>query len=501
MLRKAVSKLHSESGIATLMAVGIVLVLTIVGFAIIARGANEQAVTVKSVDGSKALHVADAGVQQAIWRIKQNLLSEEDEFSVTLDSIGGTAEVSVDHEAGWYWTITSKGSVNNAYRTVKVTLFSFSLWDVDMSTGNTLGGGNNSGAINGNASFTGPLYVQGGLALSGDAVYEQGPLLIYAGSLQLGGSARAGSPSDPIEAYIHPISGYPPAYELRQPDNPINPDPVNGPFYASSLTTDVPLITLPPMEAMSTYRQVAYNRSVIGESDETVYPGIEWNVYEGGYGEKILDNNSTANVKPTGLTYYFTSATRRFGFDLVTGQRITGAAVDPSVGEMEAFGWDPNAAPGGTIYFSQSGAPMTVYVDGDLVIGDGPNDETFFKGIGTLVVNGDLTIHGRLVSTPTADFPVTNGIGMLVNGNITADSGGHNSFANPDYQGAWYAAGTISFSANNVGYVGTMMATIIDFEQNAHAWTHGDLSTNLPPSLPGANSRMTLMSGWREIIK
>lgn len=523
MIKKIAERLSDDSGVTVILVVGVVLVMTILGFAIIARGSSEQMVSGKSIEGTRALHVADAGVQQAVWRVERNLASTTTatNFSLTVDEVKGSADVTIAQNVGssWYWTITSKGTVGNASRTVKVTLFNFSIWDTSMGTGEGddqgIEGGNESGAINGNASFTGPLYVRGGLALSGNAVFEKGPLMIYDGSLQIGGSARVGSPDTstagwygPIEAYIHP-TGNPPVYELRRPDRPITS--TTGPqLYAKKLSTNVPKVTLPRMDSTSTYKTNSSKQSVwtADTGTNTVYRRpdgshpVNWDYNAGPYGEKVWDTGDT--------TYTINSATPRFGFSPSTGQQISGTPKDSSLGTMDAIAWSWDAtSSAGTLYFTQSktGKPMTVFVNGDLTIGDNENSTTYFKGRGTLVVNGKIKILGRFVASNRADFPInpstkeSSSVGLVAAEEIEAYSGGHMVESDPDYQGAWYAAEEIEFKRNNVGFKGTLMTSELNFEQNAHVWTTGDLSANLPPSLPGADTRITLLSGWREVIK
>ncbi|MCL4499104.1 MAG: hypothetical protein M1335_02535, partial [Chloroflexi bacterium] len=75
MIKKIAERLSDDSGVTVILVVGVVLVMTILGFAIIARGSSEQMVSGKSIEGTRALHVADAGVQQAVWRVERNLAS------------------------------------------------------------------------------------------------------------------------------------------------------------------------------------------------------------------------------------------------------------------------------------------------------------------------------------------------------------------------------------------------------------------------------------------
>lgn len=121
MFKRIAGLMAQDSGIATMLVVGVVLVLTILGFAIIARSSNEERITEKSAEGTKALHVADAGIQQAVWRVEQNMVSKTapNDFSLVLGDVGGRADVTVENDGGWYWTITSRGTVNNVSRTVR----------------------------------------------------------------------------------------------------------------------------------------------------------------------------------------------------------------------------------------------------------------------------------------------------------------------------------------------------------------------------------------------
>ncbi|MCK4776866.1 MAG: hypothetical protein KAS39_00720, partial [Actinomycetia bacterium] len=147
----------------------------------------------------------------------------------------------------------------------------------------------------------------------------------------------------------------------------------------------------------------------------------------------------------------------------------------------------------------------TVFIDGNVTI-DGdtfPDDIIYYKGNGTLVVNGDLTLLNRFLPDGKI-LDKDNVLGVVTDHDLIVDFGGSNSQpsrADADFSGAFFVGGTAKFNHNNLSFVGSIVAGLLDFtsSSNCHLFTHPQLPTFLPPNLPGADERMVSISNWHEV--
>ncbi|MDP2210794.1 MAG: hypothetical protein Q8J63_03525 [Candidatus Aquicultor sp.] len=467
-----------ERGIALLTVIGVMLIVTILSFGVITIAKSDLVLSERDEEYTEALHVAEAGIQKALWQLEQ-LGSTMEPRTFTINVGDGLAEVNAVQDVGsqWYWTIESTGTSGQMKRKLKVSVFNFSLWNMNMGLGeaNSMASGGNG--ILGTTSIDGPFYVRGNVQLSGSSEITGGPFFIKTGTLRfMNNSSTLGKPAEPIAAYIEPADGNEDI--LDKHGNPLEPgDPqVN----VSQLSNQVPDIKIPPLESLSTYRTRAASES---EETCTAYPGIIA-TQSGDSGYKVLDNDTnlesgTLNSRPM---YYINSTINDFG---VPG------------GE---FAWDNTNK---RLYVDG-----TIFVDGNLTIGDSANSEISYYGRGTIVVNGEIFVNGKLrppFHNGSYDMDGSHVLGLVTAETIYVDISGSNSNPTrdvPDITGAFFATKKVQISTNNTSFVGSMLAGMLDFADgtnNSHLYTHEALPSFLPPSLPGSEGFLTMTASWREV--
>ncbi len=471
--------LKDEKGIAMVVVLGIMLILTVLAFATMAVSENDLVSSSHDKESMEALHIAEAGVQKSLWQLEKygNAMSPKT-FSINVGN--GTANVNAIQSGSdqWYWTIESTGTCGTAHRKLKVTVFNFSIWNMNMALGSNKSLATGGNGILGTTSIDGPFYVRGNVELSGNSSITTGPLFIKQGSLVfLNNSATLGTQSVPVSAYIEPVGSNGDIVDKN--GGLILSNPNQNQVFLSSLSNQVPDIQLPPIDSMASYRQQAALESTETPAPST-YHDTQVSVdpaVSGGY--KVLDDDGAIATGNKSLrhTYHFDSSVSDFGTTTC------------------GLAWI-----GHKLYVNG-----TVYVDGNLVIGDGLNDEVLYTGNGTLIVNGEIKINGKLrADTATHNMDGTHALGLVSNDEIEIDIHGSNiaDKNNPDVTGAFYATKEIEIEQNNTTFVGSMIAGTLDFASgtnNSHLFTDDSLPTFLPPSLPGSTSFLAMTTSWREV--
>jgi hypothetical protein len=487
MLKKFLFNLTDEKGISMITVIGVMLLVTILAFGLSTLALNDLSLSLHSRDSTRALHVAEAGIQRFLWQLEKQGNNPEP-TSFVLETSEGTATVVAESssESGreWLWSVVSTGKSGNAVRKIKVTIYNFSLWNLNISgLSESLPAGGNG--INGTTSVSGPFYVRGTVQLSGTSKILDGPLFIKEGSLvlqshgvQVGGGPD-GESTPAIELYIEPLGSNPQIADGK--GNPIDPYNTTYDIYPALVSRRVPAIRLPELKTNAEYREIASFESTetLTVTYQEAMGGSKPDYY------KVIDNDNADNQS---YSLVINADTPSFG---VTG--------NPPTFEGD-FGWDASSR---TLKVEG-----TVFVDGPVTIGDS-NEEITYIGQGTIVANGPISIYGRLI--PPIDeskgYPVMSReyvIGFVNDYDIdiyTSGSNSNPSKEDPDLAGAFYTKKEIEFHNNNVSFVGSMIAGILNFgtAKNNHLFTHEGLPSYLPPSLPGSTEYLTMTTAWREI--
>lgn len=475
-----------ERGIAMFTVVGIMLIMTVLAFGAITIAENDITLTERDKESMEALHVAEAGIHKALWQLEKfGSAMEPKTFIINVGN--GTAQVNASQGEGsqWYWTIESTGTVGSANRKLKVTVFNFSLWNMNMGLGenNSMASGGNG--ILGTTSVNGPFYVRGNVELSGNSEITGGPFFLKTGTLRfMDNGSTLGKADKPIAAYIEPADGNKDIVDKQ--GNHMDPsDPKQKQVYVSLLSNQVPDIKLPPLDPLSTYRATAASESE--NPCITAYsrhPIIKDKSQLSG--NKVLDTDfaiSTGELSSR-TTYVIDSNTESFGL------------------EAGKFAWDKVNK---KLYVDG-----TIFVDGNLTIGDSANSEITYYGRGTIVANGDITVKGKLrppwdPEKGTYDMNGSHVLGFCTEETIYISINGANAQptkSQPDIAGAFFATKKVKISSNNTSFVGSIIAGLLDFADgtnNSHIFTHESLPSFLPPSLPGSDGFLAMTASWREI--
>ena len=167
--------------------VGIMIVLTVLAIGAFSMADNNLFQSKRERGSAQALSVAEAGLEQALWRIKSSTATG----SLTLTMPTGTAKVTTEKKTSFTYHLVSTGSsltTPSVSRTISTDVFSMSIWDMFFADGPVSPGAN--GRINGNGSFYGSLYMKGDWpATTGNATFDGGPFFVKDGDIDLGGSA------------------------------------------------------------------------------------------------------------------------------------------------------------------------------------------------------------------------------------------------------------------------------------------------------------------------
>jgi len=458
--------LIGETGSALLIALGAMLILTVLSVGLMSMAQNDLASSGREKKSTQALHVAEAGIDRALWQLKR--LGTVSPSSFEVQTSLGTATVTSSQDAGeqYLWTISSTGEVSDGVkRLIKVDVFNLSYWNMVMASETLTASG---GGVNGTTSVDGPFYVRGNLELSGSSEVTGGPLFIKDGKLILSSNGSSvGTVDEPIVLYLEQ------GYEKNNE---------NAGLYYSSLSYNVPNINLPLLgETEMQERQIdAKNQSVDNEkgytglaADESTsysrkYPGVGSGYY------KVVDNNSTI-ATPVGS-----------GTPSLVISAITPSFGDPGTeaSPKDDFAWDL-----ATKTLTVRG---TVFVDGPVVI----STDIEYQGNGAIVANGDITIQNDVLAADT--FPTSSCLGFVSPDTVNIDNPSSNSSLTPNIEIAIFALQKVSVQ-RTVCIKGAVLTRNLDFAHpNGHLLTAPDLPGNLPEAMPGATENFTLTSGWHE---
>ena len=120
-----------------------------------------------------------------------------------------------------------------------------------------------------------------------------------------------------------------------------------------------------------------------------------------------------------------------------------------------------------------------------------------YAGKGTLFVQGNIYVHGNVM--PNTTFPTVDALGVVSKGSIELATGSGESQL--QVMGAWFAQVKIA-SAKQSHFAGTYVANYFDMGTNVpKIFQIPKLSSNLPPGMPGSDSRIVTARApsWRHM--
>jgi hypothetical protein len=446
--------LNNESGIALVMAVGILAILMVLGSTVIFFAGSNARNAEHSVDTTKALNLADAGENYAraiLWNAADpTAATAVGSGSLTLEggtvTYAGALDTATDT-----WTLTGTGTYTNptggsaaVSRTVSSQVRVTSSGGVDDAWG-YLFADNTSYCTNlkNFIDIDAPLYVRGDLCMENQATITS-ELVQVRGRVDIKDSASIGILGDPVTDVA--VAGG-------------CSKPWGGPYvamcsssqsvYHSNFSTAPPNITKPTIELDRWYNEAK--------------PGPMSKVCSEGSFPGSFDNDTTLN-RSNGTQYLFGSSS----YD---------CKVKDGAGNLL----------GRIAYYP--GNPGTFYIDG-VVFFDGKlefqgNTNVVYQGRGSIYATDEIKIQNyvRFCAVAACDTTWDPEVNLLLLvGGATADSG----FLIENYsiyQGAIYVADDY-YQKNNVSVCGPVIADELKLENlSANCFVPFE---NGVPGMPGA---------------
>jgi hypothetical protein len=479
-LKVFLEKVKSKRGSVLLTTYLITTLLLGLGAAFLVIGSNE----VKTADiqrkTTQAFYIAEAGIEQAIYDLRQDFVSDAtdptwtDGITISSTTYGPdtsafyTIYSAVTFPSGSYTGSFSKAGTNNytvSFKNVSasedmwvrsigvidgvsqtiqlyVRMLSLSPWD------NAIFGGAGSagGMVNGNVNIAGSVHILGNGLADGDNAIDLG------GTAELVGNNYSGLASalqDKIPAL---------------PTTVFNGESVST--LGAELRVKNGLVGLSGSSTVGT-------ANVAGNGNkETVDGAYVTDGYNGNKGTaNVYSDNGTSEEYDLGDAVEFPSLSDPYdtytdyydyfdqtGYTPTAGQMATLANIDPSGSDFE-YGPTSDCSVDANCIKMESGV---LTVKGKIYINGGTlgitGDTVEYTGSGTILVTGDVNIDENIVTQGDDSFP-DNILGIMTPGNINIGAGA--GAAQLDVMGLFYAETEIEV-AKQTDLVGTIVTNYFD---------------------------------------
>lgn len=495
--------LTNQKGMALLTTLIFVFILVTFAVALLTMTSNDTKLSALQRDSTKAFYIAEAGIEKALYILKNDYESDQDWTGITVPPSGpgdfdeGTYTIYLSNLSSNNVTIKSKGVVYNKstrYVQVDATVGSLSIWDNAIFAGS----GASGRVINGNVDIRGSVHILGEALDPNDPAVE---------AIEIGGTAGIGNNYIGMDSNIRGRITNPPTTEfngetvetlnakLRVKHGKVNlsgtatvGDPnVSGDVYKETLD--------------GVYVTDGFGGNQ-GESNVYSDNGTE-HPYDFGEGtfnfptldDPYIDPETGSPVPPYSYKGYYDN----FGLK-ITETEISSITSDtenfyyPSGGNPDGNGnyitWDKE-----TQILTISGI-IVIDVDNiDFAIGK-KNDSIEYVGTGTIVSKGDISIHGDLLAKNI--FPTSNALGLIAYHDLNLATGTGDSQLK--MMGAFYAQNKITSVKQNQ-IAGTFVSNYFDMGTNVpKIFQVPGLENYLPPGMPGATITYSMhTSNWHEI--
>ena len=304
-------RLKSESGIALVMAIGILAVLMIAGASVIFYAGSNARSSEHSADDSKALNLAEAGMNYAraiLWQ-SSDPTNTTSVPTATLTLEGGTVTYSGTYDtASHIWTLTGIGQYTNptggtqpVTRTVSSQVLVSTTAGMDEAWGYLFADTTSlCTSLKNFIVIDAPIYVRGDLCMENQAVIEA-ELVQIRGKVDIKDSASIGTASDVVTDVAigggcrYPWGG---AY--------ISPCGTDQKVYRTNFSTAVPNITKPPVCPYPGGSDCPLGTVDLASWHANAKPGPMYGCTSSTGSPPVFDNNSSFD-RSNGTQYLFGS--------------------------------------------------------------------------------------------------------------------------------------------------------------------------------------------------
>lgn len=441
------------------------------------------------LNSKKSYFLAESGVEDAIYRLKNNLSIDAEEI-ISLN--GNTATTQIDSPSADQKSINSLGDVSNYNRNLSVDLSTDT--GVSFNYGVQVGPGGlhlDSGTINGNVYANGPITAtsSGSNRITGSAVSANSPALsadqshgsgtpnynvVFANNnatQDVGQSFQISSdvlPLNKVEFYIKKVGSPGSATITIRNDSSGSPGSTifaTGTLTGSTVTTSygwIPVsFTSNPILQLNTTYWVVIDASSNTNNYYTI--GANSNSYSNGLGKIGRLGSSWSNTTPSGLDYFFRIYLGGINGSIIGNSQWTQLPIGTTSGDARANTINYVNATGNIYCQSGTGNNKSCLALTDPVYIEMPVSDANIEawqaeaeagGVhnGSIVVGyagatlGPLKINGNLTVSSGGTLTMTGN--LWVTGNITLNGGGtlrlHSSYGADD--GVVVVDGTVSVS-------------------------------------------------------
>ena len=254
-------KLENESGIALVMAIGILAVLMITGSSVVYYASTNARSAEHSVDGSKALNLGEAGMNYAraiLWNASDPTSSTALPSSATPGTLsleGGTVTYWGTYDSATkLWTLSGKGTFTNPTggtapisRTVSSQVLVSSTNGLDPAWGYLFADTTSCTLLQNNLTIDAPIYVRGDLCMKNSALITA-ELVQVRGRVQIENTASIGTAATPVpQVFVGGGCRYPWSGSY------VTPCGSSQRVYRTIFSSTVPDLTKPPVDLASWY--------------------------------------------------------------------------------------------------------------------------------------------------------------------------------------------------------------------------------------------------------
>ncbi|MBI5024366.1 MAG: hypothetical protein HZC18_05115 [Candidatus Omnitrophica bacterium] len=497
--------MRNNKGSLLIISYLVIFVLLALGAAFIAMSVNESRIAERQRRTTLTLHIAEAGIERALYDLRQDFINDASSPSWADGNINGLAvgpntasfyntgygstslnggsyavqlkNVSGISDAIW---IRSTGTLGDVQQTIEVyaKIVSISPWNNAIFAGAGAAGA----MVNGNVNIRGSVHILGTGLQSSDLVVD------------LGGTAEIiGNNYKDMAA----------ALKAKVPALP---------------TTTVSGETVETLSAVLRVKRgiiglsgsaTAGEANVTGNAyKETIDAAYVTDGYGGSQGvTNVHSDNGTSSAYDLGDTVSFPSLSDPYGgYSTYQGYLEANALVISSAADLAKLA---NITPASSTDFSfsnakgsitKAGGNLTisgiVYLDnnGSLNMSKAGADKTItYTGSGVILAEGNVQINTDLVTNGNSSFP-TNIVGVM-----TPNMIGFNE-ANIDVMGVFYAEGTVT-AQKQTDIVGTIVSNYFNMGTNVPSvYQVPDVINHLPTGLIGQNATWVMKTvSWQKI--
>ncbi len=498
-------KLGDKKGSALIVAYFVIVALSAFGAAFAIMSANEVSVVERQRKMSQAFAIAEAGIERAIYDLRQDFLNDStgpsfsdgaiNTFTIGPDtsnfytipyvssvtSLGaGSFSVQLKNVAGsndqvWIQSTGTVGGINQTLQAY-IKMVSVSPW----ANAIFAGAGASGAAVNGNVNIRGSVHILGnGLDPSDFAV-------------DLGGTA---------ELVGNNYSGLAAGLAAKVPALPTT---VFGGETVSTL--DAKLRVKKGVVGVSGSSSVGETNVAGNAVKETIDAAYVTNGFGGTEGiNHVYSDNGWSNGYDLGDTVVFPNLSDPYGgYASYQAYLQANALVVSNPADLSTLA---NMTPNSNFSFSDAKGSIAMDGSGNLTISgivyidggslninvDGSDKTITYTGSGSVLSTGNVGINVNLVTSGNNSFP-SNIIGVMTPGTITFNE------ANIDVMGVFYAQTQIT-SQKQTDVVGTFVSNYFDMGTNVPSiFQIPEVINHLPPGLIGqSGSWVTKVVSWQRL--